>query len=131
MGNKNKSACIKFNKDQFTHARPLRQTLNTLDVYQTNFLQVLLFMHNIKTNSSPRIFLHQFQTINHTYANRNVKSRKRHLDSTNNWAFSKHRQRMKQHLKTKVLEEKALRLPASSCLQQILYLYVIPPSKRR
>ena len=27
-------------------------------------------MHKIKTNSSPGIFLHQFQTINHKYATR-------------------------------------------------------------
>ena len=37
---------------------------------------------------------------------------------------------MKQHLKTKVLDGKVLRLSASSCQQQILYLYVIPPCKR-
>ena len=37
---------------------------------------------------------------------------------------------MKQHLKTKVLDDKALKLSASSCQQQILYLYVIPPCKR-
>ena len=37
---------------------------------------------------------------------------------------------MKQHLKTKVLDDKALRLSASSCQQQILYLRVIPPYKR-
>ena len=27
-------------------------------------------MHKIKTNSSPRIFVHQFQAINHKYATR-------------------------------------------------------------
>ena len=53
-----------FNEDKFTQARPLLKTLNALNVYQINLLQVLLFMHNIKINSSPRIFLHQFQTIN-------------------------------------------------------------------
>ena len=37
---------------------------------------------------------------------------------------------MKQHLKIKVLDGKALRLPPSSCQQQILYLYDIPPYKR-
>ena len=37
---------------------------------------------------------------------------------------------MKQHLKIKVLDDKALRLSASSCQQQILYLYVIPPCER-
>ena len=37
---------------------------------------------------------------------------------------------MKQHLKTKVLDDKALRLFASSYQQQIISLYVIPPCKR-
>ena len=61
------AARIIFSQDRFTHARPLLKTLN---VYQINLLQVLLFMHKIKTNSSPRIFLHQFQTINHKHATR-------------------------------------------------------------
>ena len=34
---------------------------------------------------------------------------------------------MKQHLKTKVLDDKALRLSATSCQHEILYLSVIPP----
>ena len=44
--------------------------LNALNVYQINLLQVILFMHKIKTNSSPWIFLHPFQTINYKYATR-------------------------------------------------------------
>ena len=50
MGNKFQAARIIFNQDRFTHARPLLKTLNTLNVYQINILQVLLFMHKIKTN---------------------------------------------------------------------------------
>ena len=60
MGNKFQAARIIFNQDRFTHARPLLKTLNTLNVYQINILQILLFMHKIKTNSSPWIFFHQF-----------------------------------------------------------------------
>ena len=37
---------------------------------------------------------------------------------------------MKQHLKTKVLDDRALSLSASSYQRQILYLYAIPPCKR-
>ena len=37
---------------------------------------------------------------------------------------------MKQLLKTKMLNDKALRLSPSSSEQQILYLYLIPPCKR-
>ena len=67
---KKQAARIIFNQHRFTHARPLLKTINALNVYSINLLQVLLFMHKIKTNSSPRIFLHQFQTINHKYATR-------------------------------------------------------------
>ena len=66
FGKQNQAAI--FNQDRFTHARPLLKTLNALNVYQISLLQVLLFMHKIKPNSSPRIFLHQFQTVNHKYA---------------------------------------------------------------
>ena len=37
---------------------------------------------------------------------------------------------MKQHLKTQVVDDKALKLSASSYEQQILYLYDTPPCKR-
>ena len=124
-------------------------------------------MHNISTNSSPRIFLHQFQTINHKcstqYSRNNFKEPKREtnyakhfiyargqviwssfLNETEknilsqhffkskikeNWAPFKYKERMKQHLKTKEPDDKDFRLSASSCQQQFLYLYVIPPCK--
>ena len=71
FGKQKQAAPIIFNQDRFTHARPLLNTLNALvNVYQKDLLQVLLFMRKIKTNSSHRIFLHQFQTINHKYATR-------------------------------------------------------------
>ena len=70
FGKQKQAARIIFNQDRFTHARPLLKTLNALNVYQINLLQVFLFMHTIKTNSSPRIFLHQFQTVNHKYVTR-------------------------------------------------------------
>ena len=47
----------------------------------------ILFMHKIKTNSSHRIFLHQFQTINHKYGIRyfrnNFKEPKREINYAN------------------------------------------------
>ena len=70
----NQASRIIFNQDRFTHARPLLKTLNALNVYQINLLQVLLFKHEIKTNSSLRIFLHQFKTINHKYATRHSRN---------------------------------------------------------
>ena len=62
------AARIIFDQDKFTHVLSLLKTLNALNVYQINLLQVLLSMHKIKRNSSPRIFLHRFQIINHKYA---------------------------------------------------------------
>ena len=62
------AAHIIFNQDRFTHAHPLIKALNSLNIYQINLLQVRLFMLEIKTNSSPRIFLRPFQKINHKYA---------------------------------------------------------------
>ena len=41
---------IIFNQDRFTHARPLLKTLNGLNVYQINMLQLLFFMHKMKIN---------------------------------------------------------------------------------
>ena len=70
FGKQKQAARIIFNQDRFTHARPLLKTLNARNLYQINLLQVLMFMHKIKTNSSPRIFLHQFQTTNHKYETR-------------------------------------------------------------
>ena len=70
FGNQKQAARIIFNQDRFTHARPLLKTLNALNVYQINLLQVLLFMQKIKANPSPRISLHQFHTINHKYTTR-------------------------------------------------------------
>ena len=68
FGKQKQAAHIIFNQDRFTHARPLLKTLNAINVYQINLLQVLVFMHKIKTNSSPQIFLHQFQIVNHKHA---------------------------------------------------------------
>ena len=93
FGKQKQAARIIFNQDRFTHARLLLKTLNALNVYQINLLQVLLFMHKIKTNSSPRIFLHQFQTINHKYATRysriNFKEPKRETNYAKYWIHAR------------------------------------------
>ena len=70
FGKKKQAARIIFNQDRFMHTRPLLKTLNVLNVYQMNLLQVHLFIHKIKTDSSLQTFLHQFQTINHKYSTR-------------------------------------------------------------
>ena len=70
LGNKSKLRVSYLIKTDLCMIIHYLKTLNALNVYQINLLQVLLFMHKIKTNSSPRIFLHQFQTTNHKYATR-------------------------------------------------------------
>ena len=52
LGKKNKPHVSYLINDRFTHARLLLKTLNALNFYQINLLQVILFMHKIKTNSS-------------------------------------------------------------------------------
>ena len=70
FGKQKQAVRIIFNQNRFTHARPLLKTLNTLNIHQINLLRVLLFMLKIKTNSSPRIFRHRFQAVNHKYTTR-------------------------------------------------------------
>ena len=80
------AARIIFNQDRFTHACALLKTLNALNIYQINLLQVLLFTYKIKANSSFRIFLHQFQTINHKYAARCSRNNFKKLKRETNFA---------------------------------------------
>ena len=84
FGKQKQAASTIFNQDRFTHACPLLKTLNALNGYQINLLQVLLFMHKIKTHSPPRIYLHQFQAINHKhatwYSRNNFKEPKREIN---------------------------------------------------
>ena len=42
FGKQKQAARIILNQDRFTHARPLLKTLNVLDVYHMNLLQVIL-----------------------------------------------------------------------------------------
>ena len=46
------AARILFNQGRFTHARPILKTLNALNLYQINLLQVLLFMNRIEKTHS-------------------------------------------------------------------------------
>ena len=87
LGKQKQSArIIIFNQDILMHARPLLKPLNALNIYQINLLQDLLFKHKIKPNSCSRIFLDQFQTINHKhkfgYARNNFKELKRETNYT-------------------------------------------------
>ena len=70
FGKQKQAARITINQDRFKHNDPLLKILNALHVYKIKLFQVLLFMYKIKTNSSPQIFLHQFQKMNYKYATR-------------------------------------------------------------
>ena len=50
-------------QDKFTHTRNLCRSAN---LYYINMLQVLTFIHNIKPSTLYWIFLHPFETTNHT-----------------------------------------------------------------
>ena len=61
---------IVYNKDKFTHSRPLMRDMNVLNVYQINIFQTLRFMYKTKNNSNPRIFDKMFREIHHKYPTR-------------------------------------------------------------
>ena len=65
---------ITYDKDKFTHSKPLMKDMNTLNVYQINIFQVLKFMHNLciiaKHNLNPRVFDNTFTETHHRYPTR-------------------------------------------------------------
>ena len=58
---------IIYNKDKFTHSKPLMRDMNALNVYQINIFQVLKFMYKSKHNLNPRVFDNTFTEIHHGY----------------------------------------------------------------
>jgi len=71
--NKNMLPEIIYFKDKYTHAKPLMQKMKTLNIYQLNIYQILLFMHKVKNNNIPNIFKQSFQLNHNKY---NTKSSK-------------------------------------------------------
>ena len=64
---------IIFNKDKFTHSKPLMRDMNALNVYQINkinIFQVLKFMYKAKHNLNPRVFDNAFTEIHDRYPRR-------------------------------------------------------------
>ena len=83
------AALIIFNRHRLMHTRSLLKSLNALNVYQINLLQVLLFMYKIKTNTPPRIFAYHLQTINPKYAtrySRKISKRQRERETDSSYA---------------------------------------------
>ena len=83
------AARIIFNRHRLMHTHSLLKSLNALNVYQINLLQVLLFMYKIKTNTPPRIFAYHLQTINPKYAtrySRKISKRQRERETDSSYA---------------------------------------------
>ena len=58
---------IIFFKEKLTHAKPLLQSINALNIYQLNIFQILLFMYKVKKYEKPQIFRTVFYVTNKKY----------------------------------------------------------------
>ena len=61
---------IIYNKDKFTHSKPLMRDMNALNAYQIYIFQVLKFIYKSKHNLNPRVFDNTFTEIHHRYPTR-------------------------------------------------------------
>ena len=66
---KHASRIILF-QDRHVPAKLLMTRLKTLNIFQLNIYQILLFMFKIKHNQNPDIFNNQFSDIHHKYSTR-------------------------------------------------------------
>ena len=68
LSNQQKHAArIICNEDRLSHAKPLMEKPNILNIYQSNIIQTTTFMLKIKLNLTPDVFLNKFQQIKHKY----------------------------------------------------------------
>ena len=58
---------IVHNKNRYTHTKELYKENQILNVYQMNIFHNLLFMHKVKTQTLPNIFLPKFKKSSHSY----------------------------------------------------------------
>ena len=61
---------IIFHEHYLSHARPLMKKLKSLNVYQINMYQVILFMYKVKMGTIPKIFNSNFTSVEHSYNTR-------------------------------------------------------------
>ena len=54
---------IIFHKHYLSHAKPLMKKLKSLNVYQINLYQVILFMYKVKMGTIPKIFNRNFHLL--------------------------------------------------------------------
>ena len=84
--NKQKHASrIIYYEDRYTHARPLMQSLNALNIYQLNIFQTLIFMFKVKNNMAPNIFNNNIKTLSHKYPTKHSKINFNEPLKTNNY----------------------------------------------
>ena len=53
-----------------THTKPLLQSMNASNIYQLNIFQILLFMHKVKNNQTPNVFINIFSKLENKYDTR-------------------------------------------------------------
>ena len=58
---------IIFRKDKFSHTKELFVEKKVFNVYQLNILNNLIFIHKVKTETAPSVFLPKFQKPAHLY----------------------------------------------------------------
>ena len=63
----NHAICIIFRKDKFSHTKELFEQNKVFNVYELNILNNLIFMHRVKTESAPAVFLPKFEDAAHPY----------------------------------------------------------------
>ena len=54
-----------FHKDKFSHTKELFVQEKVFNVYQLNILNDLIFMHKVRTETVPAVFLPKFQKPGH------------------------------------------------------------------
>ena len=58
---------IIYNKNKFTHSKPLLRDVNALNVYQIDIFHVLKFLYKAKHNLNPVLFNSTITEIHHRY----------------------------------------------------------------
>ena len=87
----NHAVCIIYNKDKFSHSKPLMRDMNVLNVYQINIFQVLKFMYKSKHKLNRTVFDNTLTEIHHQYPTRFSRSNFKQpkiITKTTNFAIS-------------------------------------------
>ena len=58
---------IIFNKNKFVHTREIFKEQKILNIYQSNILNSIIFMHGVENKTAPSIFLTKFCKPSHSH----------------------------------------------------------------